>query len=474
MRRRREEVLHAIASLCTGARDTESSWSKALSQDHGQEDLRRLLFEASKKLVCEVVPSTFWKDVGIQTPAPLDGLCPPVAEPSTLVLLLVLWSWCSPECGQQISSCLSTGAEQWCGSGDAFEWIRPYVSCAQLHMRVARSALMRAKSDVKTDASRLAAGVRQSSSLFGLITTQSPSEVFFGYAKYHRTRQQRPGLTGECVPALSWFKTVRVFSPLEKVAKLPRLKGFVTMLKAHSMSNHDCIDEVQKSAQRVAVHLNINPDDNVQLVVTAMLVDQVTKSKKHDNSFREALFMKLVSPVLESHSGSPEDLLKTLVEKKPPLLCLEAMRDYIQDIRVNRCITDEVLKRHYGQTEPSGTCKREGAREVDRGIAEASRAQEKEKKTRKHRASGVKRKAKAKESASHKQSGASARETGRDIAMVSGARGNEGKVKRKSKAEARATHKRTAVPSASEPEQHLPPRRPRGKQKAAHLTSELV
>ena len=471
MRSIREEVLHMIASLCTGARDTDSSWSKVLSQDHCQEDLRRLLFEASKKLICQVVPSTFWKDIGIQTPAPLDGLCPPVAEPSTLVLLLVLWSWCSPECGQQISSCLSTGAEQWCGSGDAFEWIRPYVSCAQLHMRVARSALMRAKSDVKTDASLLTEGVRQSSSLFGLLTTQSPSKVFFDYAKHHRTRQQRPGA---CEPALSWFKTVRVFSPLEKVAKLPTLKGFVKMLKTHTMSNDDYLEEVQESAQQVAVCLKINPEDNVQLVLTAMLVDQVTKSKKHDNSFREALFMKLVSPVLESHSGSPEDLLKTLVEKKPPLLCPRAMRDYILDIRVNRCITDQVLKRHYGQTEPSGTCKREGAREIDRGIAEESRAQEKEKKTRKHRASGTRTKAKAKESANHKQSQASTRETGRDIAMASGARGKEGKAKRKSESEARAMHKRTKVPSASEPEQHLPPRRPRGRQKAAHLTSQLL
>ena len=352
----RQETLREVARFCgAAATGAGRSWSELCSQTKDEAELRKELRKASHRHIRDV-PRSFWSSAGMPVPRkPLDTLCTSVAEPSTLVLVLILWSWCSPECSEKVSKCLETGADQWSCTGDEFEWVRPYVSCAQMEMRLAPGSLK----SVASDASNLETAVTRASDLFCLLTTQSPREVFFSYAGSRNLHSRSPSdrnpsdsNPSDSNPVMSWFKAEQVLPVLKEVARRKELRNFVAVMKAHTTKQKDWRKELEGVTERTMRALGFGREQKqVQFLAAVMLIDEFVQSEEYDGSLRQAVLMRGVAPLLGGHSEKPVGLLKKLIEDQPALFSNSEMGNYVSGFKENRCMTDEILRRSRGQSE---------------------------------------------------------------------------------------------------------------------------
>ena len=113
---------------------------------------------------------------------------------------IILWSRCSAYCQNQIVRCLIVGRKQWKTTGGEIDnWLKAYVKCIKIHVWYTRQGYLSQKSDSKKqnpdsllliDAQCLSQAVKNSSSLFCILSRQSPASVVSKF--YHYLSKSRP------------------------------------------------------------------------------------------------------------------------------------------------------------------------------------------------------------------------------------------------------------------------------------------
>ena len=149
--------------------------------------------ESSQRILRDTIPDEFWTEHDLLKPINnLDELCPKsLEEPSHMVLLVVLWSWCSPDCSEHIVKCFRFGADNWKVDDEYGEtdWLGSFVKCVWASVAYARQEIQKkakevghmeefTKSTTLLNACTLRQAVCNSSRWFSMLTVKKSSDVF--------------------------------------------------------------------------------------------------------------------------------------------------------------------------------------------------------------------------------------------------------------------------------------------------------
>lgn len=364
-------LLSALANLCNlpkekinfgfaNAAAIQPPDSDLVTAEH---NLCKWIEESCEKILKDVIPETFWTDHDLSKPSKVSQLCPDKVNDSVVVLLVVLWSWCSPKCYREITVCLKYGAKNW-QTDDMFkpiDWLRTYVKsiwvCVVYSSREIRiqaekeNVLVIAKRTVLIDAYALSQAVSNSSEWFGILTSeQVPILIFRIFVNHYVSdRKLKAKFTGS-VKDLSvfsendrkvvtywsiatWFKRTVILPPLVEMMTLAPMAELVKVIKTLRYTTdertlHVSTATYRKASEQAAQKLGLdlsgkeNPVHGM-LAVFAELAQQIIEKKPKpviiDN---EKLVLKILCPVLLDAAINRKSgiiLLKEMMTKKPPL-----------------------------------------------------------------------------------------------------------------------------------------------------------
>ena len=338
-----------------------------------EQNLRKWIRDTSEKILKDVIPETFWSDHNLSKPSKVSQLCPYTVNDSVLVLLVVLWSWCSPKCCREITVCLKYGAKNW-QTDDEFkpiDWLRIYVKiiwiCVVYSSREIRSQAeiegvsAFAKQTVLIDAYALSQAVSNSSEWFCILKSKEvPISVFRVFADHYLTtmRKLKANFTGS-VRKLSvfsdndrnvvtywsianWFKRTFILPPLIEIMTLDPMAELATQITTlrHTKDEPDpdqkmFISSYQKVSDEASQKLELENSVDCRLAVFAELVQQILPKKtKPAIIVKEKFVLKILCPVLLDAAMNRKCgivLLKEMMTKKPPLI----PDDFVKAVSIN-------------------------------------------------------------------------------------------------------------------------------------------
>ena len=189
-------ILKCIAEFCNEERTSDlfqpCDCNITVDSETINASLKEWVKESSQRILSDIIPDDFWDECDLPKPANLEGLCPKsLEEPSQMVLLVVLWSWCSPDCSEHIVRCFRFGAENWQVDDECGEtvWLRSFVKCVWTSVAYARQEIQKkakevgnmeefSKSTTLLNACTLRQAVCNTSRWFGMLTVKKSSVVF--------------------------------------------------------------------------------------------------------------------------------------------------------------------------------------------------------------------------------------------------------------------------------------------------------
>ena len=368
-------LLSALANLCNLPKEGIKFGDAAAIQPSdsdlitAEQNLCKWIKESSGKILKDVIPEKFWTEHDLSKPSKVSQLCPDKVNDSVVVLLVVLWSWCSPKCYREITVCLKYGAKNW-QTDDKFkpiDWLRTYVKsiwlCVVYSSREIRSearkksALEFAKRTVLIDAYGLSQAVSNSSEWFGFLTSkQVPILIFNIFAnRYVSERKLKAKFMGsvrnlsvfsdddrEVVTYWSiatWFKRSVILPSLVEMMTLVPMVELVKEITTLRCTNNERTQHMRMATYRKVLEeatrkLGLdssgkeNPVDGTLAVFVELAQQMIEKKTKHviiDNEklvYNEKLVLKILCPVLVDAAINRKRgivLLKEMMTKKPPL-----------------------------------------------------------------------------------------------------------------------------------------------------------
>ena len=329
-----------------------------------EDNLRKWVKDTSGKILKDVIPEKFWSDHDLSKPSPVASLCPlDKNSDSDVVLLLVLWSWCSPKCYEAITVCLIYGALNW-KTDDMFKpthWLRSYVQCICRSALYARGQIRNqaekesvpdmAKRTILLDAYALSQVVSNSSEWFGILTSkQIPTVILRLFVKGYLMEMKLQAKFMGSVKSLTvfsdndrkivthvsidtWFKRIVILpqlacmminSPMiELVNELKKLRNTKNDETNENMRMATCRKISEKAAQKLGLDLS-NKDNPVagMLVVLTQLTRQMMDKKAKRIILNENSVLKIICPALVDAAIKKKCgfvLLKDVVTQTAPL-----------------------------------------------------------------------------------------------------------------------------------------------------------
>ena len=351
-----------------------------------EENLCNWIKESSGKILKDVIPVRFWSEHNLSKPSEVSELCPSELNDSVVVLLVVLWSWCSQKCFQEITVCLKYGAKNW-QTDDMFkpiDWLRTYVKsiwiCVVHSSREIRSQANEeedgpeiAGQTILIDAYGLSQAVSNSSEWFGILTSkQVPTVIFRVFMDHYVSKSKLKAKFMGSVSNLSvfsednrkvvmywsiaaWFKTTIILPPLVELMTLGPMAELANEIKTLRRTNDEytpCMrmETYRKASEKAALEigLDMSGKENTvvrMLAVFARLAQQLIEKKtKHVIFHNENMVLKILCPFLLDAAIEGKRaivLLKELMTKKPPLFrdeFVEAMYHFIPTDNANENI----------------------------------------------------------------------------------------------------------------------------------------
>ena len=275
-----KELLNDIAGFCNKVK--LSNYFSPDDNDHLTEDPKTIehnlcewIQQSSQEILDDTIPKTFWDDLGGE-PQKLSVLTPKIDEaPSVTVLLVVLWSRCSPKCSENIIRCLNFGARNW-ETDECFQeidWLKTYVQCIRTCVIYNRLEIIEkakegsqkeefAKSTTLLDACALTQAVSNSSAWFRLLTTkQLPQEFYLRFLNFFlRGRKLKSKFEGtlndlavfsdkespaiKYVSVADWFENVVLRPVLRKMMKvdaMAQLASTIQVMRGEENCNSDVV-----------------------------------------------------------------------------------------------------------------------------------------------------------------------------------------------------------------------------------------
>ena len=326
-----------------------------------ESNLCKWINESSGTILNDVIPERFWSEHNLSKPSKVSQLCPCDTNDSVVVLLVVLWSCCSPKCYEEITVCLKYGAMNW-QTDDMFkpiDWLRAYVKsiwvCLLYSRREIRDKAEKenasdiAKRTILLDAYALNQAVSNSSEWFGILTSkQVPTLIFKLFAnKYVRGRKLKAKFMGSVrnlsvfsdidrkvvmhVSIATWFKTtviipqlvdMMILVPMAELAKEIKILRYTNDESRQRMATYRKVSE--EAAQKLG--LDLSDKENAvadRLAVFAQLAQQMIEKKTKPSIIDdENLMLQIICPALVDAIVTRKRgivLLKEMMTKKPPL-----------------------------------------------------------------------------------------------------------------------------------------------------------
>lgn len=328
-----------------------------------EQNLCKWIKESSGKILKDIIPQKFWTEHNLSKPSEVSQLCPYKVNDSLVVLLVVLWSWCSPKCYREITVCLKYGAKYW-QTDDKFkpiDWLRTYVKsiwvCVGYSSREIRSqaekecAVEIVKRTVLIDAYALSQAVSNSSEWFGILTSkQVPILIFRIFTNYCVSERKLKAKFIGSVRNLSvfsdndrkvvtywsiatWFKRTVILPPLVEMMTLVPMAELVKEIKILRYTNDERTQHMrmatyrkvsEEAAQKLGLDLSGTdiPFDGKLAVFAELAQQMIEKNTKPVIIDKEKLLLKILCPVLVDAAIYRKRgivLLKEMMTKKPPL-----------------------------------------------------------------------------------------------------------------------------------------------------------
>lgn len=115
---------------------------------HNKRILVSWIEQTSEKIINEVIPDNFWGEYHLTKPNNVSALFLRNPDTSSNVVLVILWSLCSPICRDAIKTCLIHGSKKWQTEKrfGPMDWLVHYVQCTCI-------CVMRSCTEIKNKAS---------------------------------------------------------------------------------------------------------------------------------------------------------------------------------------------------------------------------------------------------------------------------------------------------------------------------------
>lgn len=276
---------------------TQPKEAPKLAPNRTKEELCDWISAASDFIVNDVVPPSFWTISNNPKPGPITDLCPSLYGSSSMIVQLVLWSWCSKTCTDQITNCLRAGMKQW-HTDYPLQWIhayivsaRAYMKCSRMHTRLDEQ--WKTEGNVILDAYCLIEALTNSTALFRILTTQNTKELLSDYTEFLHTqtfRTPKKSLSevpvlydpGEDVTIISvqWFRDTYMLPLLKRIFALDKMEHYIKQLRKMAEYDKKTLKETDDLGIEVQKALNINGERGHQLFMFAMCADIFMGQKK--------------------------------------------------------------------------------------------------------------------------------------------------------------------------------------------------
>ena len=331
--------------------------------------------ESSERILVKTIPDDFWSDHDLPKPTKLSELCPKShKEPSQNVLLVVLWSWCSPDCSENITDCFRSGSRKWQVDNEygVTDWLGSFVKCVWASVAYARQEIQKKAIEVGgleeftkyttvLNACALRQAVCNSSKWFSILTLKQSSDVFIRsfikiflkkgilHAKFRGPMDNLAVFSDtdssavDYVSVEDWFKKFIIVPILENILKLAPMTKLVREFE--SIQGKENQEDVKKACQTLgdnaAKDLHLESEDYCDkehylaglLCAFAYHADNFVKNRS-DSAAHEKNLLEVMSryPALVAVSTGAKDvnyLLKQMMSSKRPVFNHETVSSTI-------------------------------------------------------------------------------------------------------------------------------------------------
>ena len=316
-------LLSAIANFCNlPTENYNNGYANPGSSDLEtvENKLCKWTEESSGKILNDVIPDEFWSKQNLSKPSKVSTLCPENMDDSSVaVLLVVLWSRCSPNCLKEITVCLNYGATNW-QTDETFkpiDWLRAYVKCIWVCVLYSRGEIRhQANSEKATkittgtillDAYALSQAASNSSEWFGILTSkQAPTVVLRHFINLYVMRRKLKAKFRDSVTLLSvfsdndrkvvthvsiatWFKKSIILPGLVRMMTLGPMTELAKEINKLRYTNDNDEATYQKVSEEAAHDLGLDLSDKEKPVacllgvLAQMAQELIDQKKKSDN-----------------------------------------------------------------------------------------------------------------------------------------------------------------------------------------------